>query len=500
MKITRWAWLLVAMLCPLSVSAQDRVLVSVKHVLGGFLNTRSVGLFTFEFEIREAFREMNDLLEREKLPWILELEEIEDVEDAEEFFEIDDFEEVETFEDRARSDPTKFKWRDDAINVYLVKSIEGAGGVCSFPHDRRHDEIVVIANGLFNGIANAAGGWLHEFGHYFSLLHTFEGGDSTDDCIGAGARHFAPPAGCPEGMEARDIYCYDACPDSCPDDDNIMSYNDLGVFFNIPGDFTPCQNRNMNYELYSDEGSRGHVLLACETACAGERAICLHDCNGDVALCRGVCDGVYGACTVPCDLTAGTCRVGCFTALGACDVGCDVFCFFAPNSDACKDCRSACTSARRSCESACDATEQGCERLCGGARNLCRDACDRRDCDSVCNSAESVCREDCPMAPIGPPGVTLPANFRRGDANSDRTTNISDGSFILDYLFAGGRAPPCLDSADINDNGELDLSDAIRLFGFLFLGSTPPPPPGTRDCGSDPTRDDPLGCAAPPVC
>ena len=476
MHVARILLLLLSLVSTTSALAQDRVIVSVKHVLGGILGTRSIGLFTFDFEIREAFRQMNNLLEREGLPWRLELDEIVDVSGISQYFDLST-DDVGAFEDDALSDPDKYLWRDDAINIYLVNAIDGAGGVCSFPHDSRHEDIIVIANGLFDGIANASGGWLHEIGHYLSLLHTFEGSEP-GDCTGA----------------------RQTCPDTCPDDDNIMSYNDLFVFFNIPGDFTPCQNRNMNYELYSDEGSRGHVLLACETACAGERAICLHDCNGDVALCRGVCDGVYGACTVPCDLTAGTCRVGCFTALGACDVGCDVFCFFAPNSDACKDCRSACTSARRSCESACDATEQGCERLCGGARNLCRDACDRRDCDSVCNSAESVCREDCPMAPIGPPGVTLPANFRRGDANSDRTTNISDGSFILDYLFAGGRAPPCLDSADINDNGELDLSDAIRLFGFLFLGSTPPPPPGTRDCGSDPTRDDPLGCAAPPVC
>ncbi len=90
--------------------------------------------------------------------------------------------------------------------------------------------------------------------------------------------------------------------------------------------------------------------------------------------------------------------------------------------------------------------------------------------------------------------------FVRGDANGDRLVDITDGISILDFLFLGGRVPPCFDAADANDSGgdALDISDAVSLFGFLFLGSLPAlPAPGHEACGPDPTADL-LGCAAYP--
>jgi hypothetical protein len=86
-------------------------------------------------------------------------------------------------------------------------------------------------------------------------------------------------------------------------------------------------------------------------------------------------------------------------------------------------------------------------------------------------------------------GCDQAVTFRRGDATGDGGTDITDGVFILNYLFLGTRAPDCLDAADTDDNGNVDLSDAIRVLNFLFLGGAAPLAPGPAACGSDPGDD-----------
>ncbi len=89
--------------------------------------------------------------------------------------------------------------------------------------------------------------------------------------------------------------------------------------------------------------------------------------------------------------------------------------------------------------------------------------------------------------------------FRRGDANADGAVNLADGVSTLGFLFAGGRAPPCLDAADTDDSGQLDLADAVATFNYLFLGAAAPSAPGPEDCGADPTADA-LSCGAVESC
>jgi hypothetical protein len=86
-------------------------------------------------------------------------------------------------------------------------------------------------------------------------------------------------------------------------------------------------------------------------------------------------------------------------------------------------------------------------------------------------------------------GCDQAVTFRRGDATGDGGTDITDGVFILNYLFLGTRAPDCLDAADTDDNGNVDLSDAIRVLNFLFLGGAAPLAPGPAVCGSDSADD-----------
>jgi hypothetical protein len=95
-----------------------------------------------------------------------------------------------------------------------------------------------------------------------------------------------------------------------------------------------------------------------------------------------------------------------------------------------------------------------------------------------------------------------PPFFRRGDANTDGKTDLSDAVFILNYLLTGGPSPSCLDAADCNDSGgsALDLSDPVYLLGFLFLGGPELPAP-FDECGPDPTtEEDDLYCETFPPC
>ncbi len=77
--------------------------------------------------------------------------------------------------------------------------------------------------------------------------------------------------------------------------------------------------------------------------------------------------------------------------------------------------------------------------------------------------------------------------FRRGDAEPDGQLDLTDAIKILSYMFLGGNAPSCLQTADIDDNDELDITDCVRLLKFLFVGGSPPAPPGPYVCGEDPT-------------
>ena len=82
--------------------------------------------------------------------------------------------------------------------------------------------------------------------------------------------------------------------------------------------------------------------------------------------------------------------------------------------------------------------------------------------------------------------------FRRGDADDSGVVNLTDGIFILSWLFRGGGSPTCQDSSDADDNGAINLTDAIFLLVHLFRTGPAPPAPGMQSCGADGTSDDTL--------
>lgn len=91
------------------------------------------------------------------------------------------------------------------------------------------------------------------------------------------------------------------------------------------------------------------------------------------------------------------------------------------------------------------------------------------------------------------------ASFRRGDANTDGSIDISDGVSVLTFLFLGSDTLRCEDAADVDDSGGVNIADATGLFGFLFTNGQAPAAPGADRCGIDPTGDA-LGCAAYDSC
>ena len=91
-----------------------------------------------------------------------------------------------------------------------------------------------------------------------------------------------------------------------------------------------------------------------------------------------------------------------------------------------------------------------------------------------------------------PGGRVLP-----GDANGDKSLDISDAVATLGFLFLGSPAKlPCGDGTSIDPgnislldwqpDGSIDISDAVAVLSFLFIGGQAHalaiPGAGTKNC------------------
>jgi len=103
--------------------------------------------------------------------------------------------------------------------------------------------------------------------------------------------------------------------------------------------------------------------------------------------------------------------------------------------------------------------------------------------------------EHCEVVPPGPEREALMCRhidieptvaFVRGDANGDGAVNLTDGVFILNYLFTSGPEPACQDAADVNDDGQLNITDGTYVLNWLFQNG-PAPVGYTGACGMDET-------------
>ena len=97
----------------------------------------------------------------------------------------------------------------------------------------------------------------------------------------------------------------------------------------------------------------------------------------------------------------------------------------------------------------------------------------------------------------GPTTTATGTDFIRGDANVDKTVDVSDAICVLAHLFTNSvcQSPSCMDALDVNNDESVDLSDSVSLLAFLFQGGSVPSTPGPVDCGADPTTENELlGC------
>jgi hypothetical protein len=65
-------------------------------------------------------------------------------------------------------------------------------------------------------------------------------------------------------------------------------------------------------------------------------------------------------------------------------------------------------------------------------------------------------------------------SFVRGDANGDGVVDVSDISFLINYLFLGTSPPEPLGAGDATGDGMVDIADVLFLINYLFLGGSPP--------------------------
>ncbi len=61
-----------------------------------------------------------------------------------------------------------------------------------------------------------------------------------------------------------------------------------------------------------------------------------------------------------------------------------------------------------------------------------------------------------------------------GDANNDGGVNVSDITFLIARIFAGGEAPFCNDQADANGDGSVNVADVTYLIARIFAGGPAP--------------------------
>lgn len=61
-----------------------------------------------------------------------------------------------------------------------------------------------------------------------------------------------------------------------------------------------------------------------------------------------------------------------------------------------------------------------------------------------------------------------------GDANNDNSINIGDAVYVINYVFKGGPAPPCLQEGDSNGDGSINIGDAVYVINFVFKGGPAP--------------------------
>ena len=162
----RFLFPLLALLgCVSLAPAQIKMRVSVKFILGPFGEMPAGGNGTFDefVDIANQVDAANQILRATGRGYEFEIQEITTVSGPATAFFNSPREDKDDLEAAAEDDPPGFKWRDNAINMY-VNNAQGSA-ICSLPSD----EVILF------GQKSRDTSLFHESGHYFNLKHTHEG-------------------------------------------------------------------------------------------------------------------------------------------------------------------------------------------------------------------------------------------------------------------------------------------------------------------------------------
>jgi hypothetical protein len=100
-----------------------------------------------------------------------------------------------------------------------------------------------------------------------------------------------------------------------------------------------------------------------------------------------------------------------------------------------------------------------------------------------------VSRLEATATEIPPPELVI----FRGDCSPDLNIDLSDAVALLNFLFISPEVPACLAACDVDASGSLNITDGIFILQYLFLAGSAPPDPGAH-CGPVPGTGE-LECA-----
>lgn len=94
----------------------------------------------------------------------------------------------------------------------------------------------------------------------------------------------------------------------------------------------------------------------------------------------------------------------------------------------------------------------------------------------VCNDCDCSARSNSLLVVVADSTGCCIGNTGNIDGDPGDNTDISDLTYIVNYIFLGGLPPSCWEESDFTLDGATDISDLTYLVDYIFGGGAPPPP------------------------